>query len=239
MTFSWQGPDRTVDLNVPANANAKADLKLAYTAPGITSSSQATAGIPHLLALAEGSTCGVTGYRLTRWDRSTIATETCDTTAKVTPAISGGYSLLNSAIRDGVSGASFHLANPNATSQSVELKTLFHGGSTAALTFMSRVRTSTSSEKFKVQVKEEGTGTWMDVYSQSGGGPAEPAFTARTVPLAGMAEKIFRVRFLLHFATGSYYPSGGDGNGWFIDTIHFTDVSGLQNPVEQEFTGTS
>ena len=239
VTFSWQGTDRTVDLNVPANANAKADLKLAYTAPGITSSSQATAGIPHLLALAEGSTCGVTGYRLTRWDRSTIATETCDTTAKVTPAISGGYSLLNSAIRDGVSGASFHLANPNATSQSVELKTLFHGGSTAALTFMSRVRTSTSSEKFKVQVKEEGTGTWMDVYSQSGGGPAEPAFTARTVPLAGMAEKIFRVRFLLHFATGSYYPSGGDGNGWFIDTIHFTDVSGLQNPVEQEFTGTS
>ena len=240
VTFSGLGVNQAVNLVVPASTNAKADLKLAYTAPSITSAAQTTTGSPHSFTFTPGVTGGVTGYRLTRWDKAAAAAENCDATTNVTAAITGGYSLLNSNIKDGTTGSSFHLANPTApTSQSFQLNPLYYGGSAGSLAFMSRLRTSTSSEKFKVQVKEEGTGTWTDVYSQTGGGPAETAFTARNASLTSMAGKFFRVRFLLQFSSGSYYGATTDDYGWFIDTISFANVSQLGSPVVQDFTGTS
>lgn len=239
VTFSGLNVSQSINLDVPANANAKADLRMAYAAPAIISAPQATAGLPHTLAISTGSTGGVTGYRFTRWAKADAAVETCADTSNITAAIGGGYSLLNTAIKDGTTGASFHLANPNAANQSIELKPLYFGGNNPSLAFMSRLRTATSSEKFKVQIKAEGSDAWTDVYVQSGGGAAEAAFNARSASLAAVAGKTFRVRFLLQFSSGSYYGLTGDSYGWFIDTINFADVAQLGIPAGQDFSGSS
>ena len=119
---------------------------------------------------------------------------------------------------------------------------LYYGQASPALSFQSRIRYATTSEQFKVQVKEEGSTTWQDVFSQTGtNSSGESAFTLRSATLTGMTGKAFRVRFLLSYTSGGSYYDGysGDYVGWFIDAITFTGVATLGNNVSQTLTGTS
>jgi hypothetical protein len=224
ITFSGLGLNQTVPMTVPASSNAKADLKLTYTPPPITSPLTASASVPYPLAFV--GVAGATGYRWETFLSENAPPENCESLANVVTQLSPAYTALsNSVFSQG--SASFHLQNSIGSDQSLELRGLYHGGAAASLAFSSRIRYATTSEFFRVQVKEEGSGEWLTVDTQTGTGTAgQAAFGNRTVSLAAMSGKRFRVRFLLQ-STGSYYTSTGDIVGWFIDAIQFTDIRKL------------
>lgn len=237
MTFSGLGVNQTTNIVFPLNKNAKADLKLAYSPPAITSSATAVAGSAHNLTFT--AVGGATGYSWTRSTMTAAAAENCESTTNITTAISPAYTLLSTSFTQQGTG-SFHLQNPTATSQLFQLNSLYYGGTSPSLSFQSCLRTSSANEHFKVQVKPEGETVWQDAYDQTGyGNSGESVFTLKTATLTGMAGKAFRVRFLLSFNGGSYYPSTGTNLGWYIDAINFTNVSTLGSSTTQSLTGTS
>ncbi len=236
VTFAGLGINQTRSLVIPENMNAKTDLKLTYAPPSITSVASAPAGSPHNFTFT--GIGGATGYKVNRWNVAPAQTELCNSLTEVTTSTSAGYPVLNTAVKQEGSG-SFHLANPGFIgNQIVELKTLFHGQSSPSLTFQSRLRNTTSDERHRVQVKEDGSTVWQEVYSQTGG-TAEANFSAKTVNLPTMANKEFKVRFILSFAGGSSYGSTADDFGWFIDAIAFTQMGALTNNFAETLATTS
>ena len=233
VTFSGLNANHSVNVAFPGSHNAKADLKLSYSPPAITSPALAYAGVPHQFTFAPA--VGATGYRWNRWNLAPAAAENCENTTGVTTIISN-YSLLNYAVKQ-QGYASFHLMNPWGYNQFLELKSLYYAQSGAWLTFQSRVRHATVDEYMKVQIKEEGASGWTDVYNQRGtSSPGEAAFSTRYINLASMAGKAFRVRFLL-LSTGSYYGGySADDFGWFIDAINFTNTSTLSGAQSEVLT---
>lgn len=224
ITFSGTGFSRTVPMTVPVSSNAKADLKLVYTPPAITSPLSAFASVPYPLTFT--GVAGATGYRWDAFGFVNAPAENCEALAGAVTQLSPAYTALSTTVFSQGS-ASFHLQNSIGSDQSLELGGVFHGGAAASLTFASRIRFATTKEFFRVQVKEEGSSEWLSVDTQVGsGGAGQAAFANRAVPIGAMAGKRFRVRFLLN-STGSYYTSTGDNVGWFIDAIQFTDIRKL------------
>ncbi len=240
VTFSGLNLNQSVTLGFvkPASEsapNAKADLKLSYAPPAISSLASATAGVFHTLAFA--AVGGATGYQWNRWTLASAAVENCESAANITTAGTGVYAVLNTTVKQ-QGAASFHIANSTGASQTLQLSPLYYAQASPCLSFQSRIRYSTSSETFKVQIQEDGSALWQDVYSQVGGA-AESSFALRNAVLTGMAGKAFRLRFQLCFGGGSYYPYTGDDFGWFLDAIALSGVATLQNIQCQTLTGTS
>lgn len=237
VTFSGLNVNQTASLVLPAARNAKADLKLSYAPPAITSAASMAANTPQLLTFTPVG--GATAYKWNRWSTSAAAAENCENTNNITSQTTGTYAVLNPSVKY-QGGAAFHLENTKAASQWLQLSPLYYAQSSPALSFRSRVRYATSSEQFKVQIKEEGSLVWQDVFSQTGtNGAGETAFSLRTAGLTSMAGKAFRVRFLLNYGGGGYYGTSGDTVGWFMDAITFTGVATLGNNVSQTLIGTS
>lgn len=236
VTFSGLNVNQSVNLAFPAYTNAKADLKLTYSPPSFTSASTTTSGDPFIVNFT--AVGGATQYLWNRWNMGAVSPENCENTANITSTTTGTYPVLNTTVKQ-QGTASFHLENSTGSNQSIQLNSLFYGQTSPTITFQSRVRVAATSEIFKVQVKDEGSNDWRDVYSQAGsGGSGETGFNTRTASLTGTSGKAFRVRFLLNF-NGSYYPASGDSYGWFIDAISFSGVSTLQNNASQNLSGTS
>jgi hypothetical protein len=236
VTFSGLGINQSKSLTVPSSANAKVDLKLAYTPASITSAATAASGNVHTFTFT--AVGGATGYKWNRWNSAAAQPENCEAMTNVTLTTNSGYQVVNTSVKQ-EGAASFHLVSPGTIgNQIVELNTLFHGQTSASLTFQSRLRNSTASEHHKVQVKQEGSSTWQEVYNQDGG-IAEASFTLKTVSLSTMVGKKFRIRFILNFPGGNTFSNTGDANGWFIDAISFFNVSTLSGNVSQTLTGTS
>jgi hypothetical protein len=231
VTFSGLGLNQSTNLVCPASNNAKADLKLSYSAPAITSAASAYSGSPYTLAF--NNVGGATGYRWKRWTMAAAAAENCESTANITSSTTGSYSVRSTTVKQ-QGTSSFHLMNSTGASQSIELNSLFYGQASPSLSFQSRILYATTSESFKVQIKEDGgASVWQDVFSQAGTNTSgESSFNLRSAALTAMTGKAFRVRFLLNH-TGSYYTSANDSMGWFIDAISFSNVSTLTNPASQ------
>lgn len=221
--FSGLGIDQAVPLLVPANSNAKADLKLAYQGPQIKSSNRSGLGSPHAFRFTRVT--GATAYRWSRWQLSKAKPENAEASSGIRASTTGSYPVLNTRVHN-QGEASFQLINSTADSQSIELKPLFYGGSSPTLHFASRIARSTASEQCKVQ--EDGSEAWVDVDVQPGDA-TESSFTNRSVSLSAFSGKLFRIRFLLDFPSGSYFPFEGDDFGWFIDAIRFSDCSRARN----------
>lgn len=237
VTFSGLNVNQSSSLVFPASKNAKADLKLTYNPPSITSPANALAGNSHNLSFTPVG--GATGYKWSRWNPASALPENCESTATITSSTTGTYQILNTTVKQQGS-SSFHLENSTGASQWLQLNALYFGGASPSLSFQSQLRASTTSERFKVQVREEGSVVWQDVYSQTGyGNGGEATFNLKTSILTGMSGKAFRVRFLLDFVGTGYYPTSGPSYGWFIDAINFTEVSGLSGGIIQDLTSTS
>ncbi|MEI6675049.1 MAG: MBG domain-containing protein [Verrucomicrobiota bacterium] len=240
VTFSGLNLNQSVTLGFvkPANGiapNAKTDLKLSYTPPVISSLASTTAGTLHTLAFA--AVGGATAYQWNRWTLASAAVENCESTANITTSCTGSYAVLNTTVKQ-QGAAAFHLENSTGASQSLQLSPLYYGQASPSLSFQSYIHYSTSSECFKVQIQEDGGTLWRDVYSQVGG-TTESSFSLRSAVLTGMTGKAFRIRFLLSFGGGSYYPYSGTDFGWFMDAIAVSGVATLLNPVSQTLSGTS
>ncbi|MEO5712274.1 MAG: CAP domain-containing protein [Luteolibacter sp.] len=237
VTFSGLGMNRTASLVVPASKNAKVDLKLTYSPPAITSAATATAGSAHNLTFSAIEGC--TGYHWNRWNTTAAAAENCESLTNTTVTKSGTYNVLSTSVKQ-QGTASFHLEHSTGGSQILELNGSYYGMTNPSLAFQSSVRYSTTSEHFKIQLREDSSSVWQNVYDQQGyGSSGESGFNARSAALTGMAGKSFHVRFVLEFISGSYYPNSGDGFGWFIDTISFTNVSSLTNNTIQTLAANS
>ena len=140
---------------------------------------------------------GATGYKWDRWNLASAAAENCESTTGITSSTTGTYPVRSTSVKQQGS-SSFHLENSTGASQSIELKGLYFGQASPSLSFQSSVRYATTAETFRVQVKEEGGTVWQNVYSQTGtNGSGESAFSLRSAALTAMANKAFRVRFLL------------------------------------------
>lgn len=235
IVFSGLNVNETRTLAFSNTANRKRDLVLTYTPPAI--SSNATANVGTQKTIAFPAVGGATGYKWHRWTTAAAVTEPADNTnnVNVTNSQMLGDSMLNSSVRDGASGASFWLANylQNPGTRWIELSRLYRAGSSPAMTFRSRLLSASGDDIHKVQVKEEGSVVWTDVYTQNGtgnGGSVESGFNTRTANIASFANKTFRVRFILDFVGGNLL--GGtptNSKGWFIDNISFTNVQQLEN----------
>lgn len=235
VTFSGLGISQSGNVVVAGNANTKIDLKLAYTPPSILSPTSGLAG--NIYSLSFSAVGGATGYKWNRWNMAPAAAQNCDSLTTVKVTTTSDYPVLNTTIKQ-QGTASFHLANPGVPGdQTIELNSLYHGGTASSMAFLSRLRTSTSSEFYKVQIKVDGTAVWQDVYSQTGG-TAEASFSSKKVDLSFMAGKDFQVRFILSFAGGNTYANTGDNFGWFIDAIKFTNISKLTKKITQTLSVT-
>jgi len=236
VTFSGLNINQSTNLVFPGSKNAKLDLKLTYSPPTITSSASGTSGIQH--ALNFNAVGGATAYKWNRWNLATAVAENCESTSNITTSTTGTYSVLNTNVKQ-QGASSFHLENTTGSNQSLELNSLYYGQVSPTISFQSRVRYATTDEKFKVQIKEEGSTAWQDVYSQTGTDTSgEGSFSLRSAALTGFSGKAFRVRFLLS-SSGYYYTSSGDNVGWFIDAINFSGVSTLNGNVSQTLAGNS
>lgn len=236
VTFTGLNINQSVNLSIPAGKNAKADLKLTYNPPTINSPATGTDGTP--MTLTFNATGGATGYT---WKRSSIATataENCESASGITSLKTGTYAVVNSAVKQ-QGTSSFHLMNATGANQSIELNTVYFGNTSPSISFQSRLATSWPSEKYKMQVKEEGTAEWLDAYSQTGNTTGESGFTQRTASLPNLAGKTFRIRFVMNFSAGSYGSAGENSTGWFIDAVTFTNISALSGTISQSLAGTS
>jgi hypothetical protein len=157
-----------------------------------------------------------------------------------TTNVSPGYAII---VHDVVASgsAAFHLAHPDATTQTLTYQRVLLPGATAQLQFHSRLGWATSDQVAQVQVSTDEGVTWNDVYHQPGSdGSGEESFNLRTIPLASYAGRTILVRFRYHFTTGSYYPQTSTGVGWYLDDIAFTDTEELTAPVTTDLpTGTA
>jgi hypothetical protein len=231
VTFSGLGVNQTVNLIVPSNGNAKADLKLNYAPPTFLSPPLANIGDDHTLEFT--SVPGATAYNYTSTPLSASAAENCENLANATATTSAGYSVVQSTVKHEGTNA-WRMTPSNAfpaADQSVELNPIFLGSPTASISFQSRLGYATTKNYARVQAKAEGTDTWVDIYSQQGTGSAgEPSFNLRTASLAAMNGKTFRIRFLFDLVfnpSTSRYTQTDPGFGWYIDSITFANVSQL------------
>ncbi|MBC8126395.1 MAG: hypothetical protein H8M99_04510, partial [Gloeobacteraceae cyanobacterium ES-bin-144] len=238
VTFSGLSMNQSVSLVVPASQNAKADLKLTYAPPTITSSASASAGSPHNFTF--NAVGGATSYKWNRWTSAAAAAENCNATTNITSSTTAGYNVLSTTLKQEGTG-SFHLINSTGVGlQTIQLNGLYYGTNSSSIAFQSRIRYATNQEKFIVQVKEEGSVVWQNVFSQTGsGGSGESAFNARSAAISGLSGKAFRVRFILDPGAGNHYTSSDDSVGWFIDAVTFSNVSSLQSNTNQSLAGTS
>jgi len=237
VTFSGLGIHHDVSLVIPQATNAKADLKLEYSPPWITSSATATADSAHTLVFQPVG--GATAYHCAVSSMAPAADENCEDTGGIQTQTTGTYSVLNPRVyHEGA--ASFHLLNSTGHSQWLEIDRDLYGGGSPAISFHSRIRYATTSERFQVQVRAAGSDVWQTVDEQTGtDGPGQSGFLPRAAAVPQLAGKSFRVRFRLDFNVGSYFPNDTDIVGWFIDAIRFNDIFEIETLASQTVTGTT
>lgn len=115
----------------------------------------------------------------------------------------------------------------------------FAAGPGATLTFLSRLGYATTSQTARVQISTDDGNSWSDVYTQAGDGSAgETTFVARSVSLASLEGRTFRVRFNYSLgATGSFFDQVDPGVGWYFDTISLAGVSKVTPSTATDLAG--
>ncbi|MGH8016707.1 MAG: immunoglobulin domain-containing protein [Opitutaceae bacterium] len=140
----------------------------------------------------------------------------------------GGYDVVTvSAEASGDFG--FHLAHATLADQIVELDRTFLAAADAHLTFQSRLGYATEDQVARVQLSLDDGATWSDAFVQAGSnGAGESSFSLRSLSLADLNGRTFRVRFAFTFSTGAYYPGASADIGWSFDDIMLTGVESVE-----------
>ena len=169
------------------------------------------------------------GYQ---WKVSSLATystvDGAEMDGLVTPS---GYATRDSAVA-AFGSFSYHLAQPNFQSSSIDINANVVPGAGGFLAFKSRLGYATNEQTAKIDVSTDGGNLWETIYSQAGnGGAGEGSFVDRSVSLAAYAGKEIRVRFLYDFIAGSAYTQTSSGFGWYLDAIAFGDTQTISGSV--------
>jgi len=115
----------------------------------------------------------------------------------------------------------FHMAHPNASSESFELNRTVRPLSDSNLYFMSKLNSATSTQIAKVQISTDGGNSWpTTVFTQAGiGSGGDRQFALRQVSLSTFAGQDIRIRFLYDYTGGSWFNQTNANTGWFVDDI--------------------
>jgi hypothetical protein len=100
-------------------------------------------------------------------------------------------------------------------------------GPATRLQFNSRRAIAGSDEMALVEVQQDGSPDWIEVWRQQGDGrpvPAEAAFSRQTVDLAAYANRLLRLRFRYAFAGGSFFSPDDARVGWYLDDIRLENA---------------
>jgi|GEM_PF-463901 len=123
--------------------------------------------------------------------------------------------------------ASFHLAMPDFSDQSLTINRIIVPQVGSQLQFKSRLGFATSSQVARAQVSTDGN-NWKDLFSQDGTGTSgEATFNLRTASLSDYAGMGVQIRFLYDYIGGFIFPQTSSGVGWYIDSIEITQAEEL------------
>ena len=148
-------------------------------------------------------------------------------TANVTAKTSAGYNVVADLHASGAK--SFHLACPDFTRQTLELKRLLVPGATSQLQWKSRLGWAGNGQTARVQISLDDGRSWQDVFSQTGTNTSgEANFTTRSASLANFAGRAIRVRFSFDYTQSlDAYTDTDEGVGWYLDDISVTAAEEL------------
>jgi hypothetical protein len=235
--FSGLGFDEGGTVSVGGGRNVKLDLKAAFAAPTLDGPPNPPAGAPAIYGFNPAR--GATRYELETFRRlAAPPVEPAEDGTGVTLDVSAGYAVVQNAIRS-AGAAAFNLRVLGGRTQTVTLNRTLLARPGAALTFASRLAAATTSETARVQVSTDTGATWTDVYTQSGNGaPGEAAFSARTANLAALAGRVFQVRLVYAFSSGSFFTSG-TAVGWYVDDLRFANCDELAPEAPRDLGATT
>ncbi len=234
VTFSGNNLLATArSLTITGNANAKADLVLAYVPPTIAGPASISVGSTNQYAftpLPGATSHEVSSQRLLPY-MFVDGAEGGATNMIVDSA--PGYSVVATDVL--ATGAnSFHLAMPNFNNQSLTINRVLRPGGNGALVYASRLAYATITQIARTQVSTNDGTTWADVWIRMGtGNSGQAGFGRVTNSLAAFAGREIRVRFLYEFTGGSAYTQTTAGFGWYIDDIAFVNTEEAASPVTQ------
>lgn len=213
---------RTV--TVTGNANVKLDLPLRYTPPTLSGPANPPAGLAS--AYQPSAVPGATAFEW--WaSRRLPANEEWNAEAGLVGVIanvSPGYAVQDARYK--ADGAfCYRLTTPQPVDQLLYIDRAFAGGASPTLEFKLLLGYATPFQSLHAEVSDDGGSTWRSVWSRAGvTGQTDSGFTTVSVPLAGMANRQFRVRFRYSVALGPYYNTTFAGEGAHLDEIRVMDA---------------
>jgi hypothetical protein len=211
--------------------------------PTVNGSAQATVGINSSYSVA-GIPSFANGfvYRTitsmspvtTTWDPNG-STNSLDGVVAVT---SGTYSPVDTTEAYSGTSASYHLAQPDISTQTLTLPGYYTvpSGSSASLQFESWLGYADSTQTAHVQISFNDGASWSDLFTETGNTdttemPVESGFGAHTLSLKSYAGLVFQIRFAYIFTQITQESGWDDGtstrNGWNIDAISLTGVDSV------------
>lgn len=223
--------DVVTNVTITDGENAKQDLVLTYVPPIIDGPTNPTVG--QATGYVFTGVAGCTNYTLTEHE---FSTDTCFEGAEngsndVLLTLSAGYNpIIASPVVSGT--GAWHLVQPSATDQIIEIDRDLFPRSGAAVYFASRLGWASSDQSAQVHVTTDNGANWTVIYNQNGTGTSgESTYNSRSTSLESYTNTLIRLRFVYHFAGGSYFPQTDVGVGWHIDDI---TVSNAYESVSSE-----
>jgi hypothetical protein len=209
--------------------NVKIDFTPAYVEPVLSDPGPVAAGVPASFSFP--ATPGATAYEVVTAGVVPAATETAAAPANLTSYITPGrYSLLQTSVRVGTTGAAIHLAHPVLEDQWVMLNPTYVPGPNASVTFQSWLRASTVRQVSRLQVSTDGGQSWTDAWTKVGATTGAAGWSPVTVSLGAHAGRLLRLRFNYTVKGNSWQAGLGVSSGWFIDDISFAGTEQLSAP---------
>ncbi len=205
-----------------------------YLPPVVTGPNQPAVGLAN--AYTFSAVTNATGYEWRAASRAAFSFSDGAETGlgNFTTNTSAGYSIRDANVRASGSYA-FRLAHPNVypnapPDQVLALNRVMIPGASARLTLKSRLGYATASETARIQVSTNGSGSWHDIFSQSGSGygtnaPVEGQFVSRSIPLGDYAGLPTELRFTYAYSSTGYgyiAPQSTYPIGWYLDDLVIT-----------------
>jgi hypothetical protein len=234
-TVTFTGPDlsRSSPVALTSGLNAKVDCTAAYQPPVVSGSAAPGVGIPNTYTFT--ALGGATGYEWQQVVEADFADDAADALSRVVVSSTGSYAVLDTGVKYSGTGC-YHLAHPTDATQLLTYADPLLVGSSATVTFRSRLGWATTDQTALLEISSNGGTTWQALYTQAGtDGAGETAFQQRTVSLAAYAGKSVRLRFAFR-TEGSRYTDTNAGVGWYIDQIDFANLRTLADATTTAVT---
>ncbi|HEV8543823.1 MAG TPA: carboxypeptidase regulatory-like domain-containing protein [Verrucomicrobiae bacterium] len=241
VTFSGGGfAALTRTVTISGGQSQKLDFLPSYATPMVNGSS--IAAVNRLNDYTISVVPGAAAYEWRDFQTSQAATEGAENGSnKVIISQTGQYAVIENTLKK--SGAfAFHLATPGEkpVSQYVTLTPNYLVGANASITFQSKLGWSDSDQHARVQISQDGGGSWQTIDNQDGNSTSgQSTFAPRTVGLTNFVGQQIQVRFGFEFASGDYYPATDTSYGWVFDDIQFANVQEVTNEQITDTAATS